>query len=303
MHELEPKEAPFQAPLAPPCLHCQRFMPPVMSIYASQDIREIPREKVVAYVRALQHFARQNNLPKRNKWHLLAESVLELRKEVKFYLSFTDEEVLRGVPLPEEEEDSPMVSATADVTTTVNIPSATDAPEAQPVLKAMLEEKAPKFARWEKIIHPSQPVLATREIPQPSTIPKVRGIVQQLTQMIPINLPLCVSKAPLPLPSPPPARALALRQPPTLPQGFARITACLKTPEVMEVGWGMPVGTMSMGLVTTPGISSVSSSCMVKDDTTGLVYVNTITPSIGRVILGRLDLNEGLIIEDITDQS
>ena len=35
MHELEPKEAPFQATLAPPCLHCQRFMPPVMSIYAS----------------------------------------------------------------------------------------------------------------------------------------------------------------------------------------------------------------------------------------------------------------------------
>ena len=35
MHELEPKEAPFQAPPVPPCLHCQRFMPLVMSIYAS----------------------------------------------------------------------------------------------------------------------------------------------------------------------------------------------------------------------------------------------------------------------------
>ena len=67
MHELEPKEAPFQAPAAPPCLHHQRFMPLVMSIYTSQDIREIPREKVVMYARALQHFAEQNNPPKRNE--------------------------------------------------------------------------------------------------------------------------------------------------------------------------------------------------------------------------------------------
>ena len=28
MHELDPKEAPFHTPLAPPCLHQQRFMPP-----------------------------------------------------------------------------------------------------------------------------------------------------------------------------------------------------------------------------------------------------------------------------------
>ena len=67
MHELEPKEAPFQAPPALPCLHYWRFMPLVMSIYASQDIREIPREKMIAYARALQHFAEQNNLPKRNE--------------------------------------------------------------------------------------------------------------------------------------------------------------------------------------------------------------------------------------------
>ena len=39
MHELDPKEAPFQAPPVPPCLHHQRFMPPAMSIYASQDIK------------------------------------------------------------------------------------------------------------------------------------------------------------------------------------------------------------------------------------------------------------------------
>ena len=101
----------------------------------------------------------------------------------------------------------------------------------------------------------------------------------------------------------PPARALALKWPPTLPQGFIRVMVCLKTPEIMEVGWEMPMGSMSIGLVLTPGISSVSSSHVVKDDRTGLVYMDTVTTSIGRVILGKSDLNEGPVIEDITDQS
>ena len=38
-------------------------MPPAKSIYACRDIREIPREKVVAYARALQHLVEENNLP------------------------------------------------------------------------------------------------------------------------------------------------------------------------------------------------------------------------------------------------
>ena len=63
---------------------------------------------------------------------------MELRREVEFYLSFTDEEVFRGVDLPEKEESCPMVPATADITT--------DVPEAQPVLKPMPEKKAPKYA-------------------------------------------------------------------------------------------------------------------------------------------------------------
>ena len=211
MHELEPEEAPFQAPLALPCLHCQRFMPLVVSIYTSRDIREIPREKAVVYARALQHFAEQNNLPKRNKWCLLAESIMELGREVKFYLSFTDEEVFRGVDLPKKEESCPMVPATANITTTADIPGATDVPEVQPVPKPMPEKKAPKYARWEKVLHPSQPVLATGEIPQPSTMLKSRGRAQQLARMITISLPLCLSKAPLPPASPPTSKSIGIK--------------------------------------------------------------------------------------------
>ena len=269
-------------------------MPSVMSIYASQDIREILREKAIAYARALQHFAKQNNLPKRNKRCLLAESIMELRREVEFYLSFTDEEVFRGVDLPKIEESCPMTPATTDIITTTDIPSS--------VPKPMPEKKAPKYAGWEKVLHPFQLVLAAGEIPQPPMMLKWRGRAQQLTQTIPISPPLYLSKAPLPLASPHPARALALRWPPTLPQGFARVMACLKTPEVVEVGWEMPMGTMSIGLVMTPSISSVSSSRVVKDDTTGLVYMDTVTTSTGRVVLSRSDSNEDPVIEDITDQ-
>ena len=63
------------------------------------------------------------------------------------------------------------------------------------------------------------------------------------------------------------------------------------------------MGTMSIGLVTTLGISSVSSCHVVKDDTMGLVYMDTVTTSVGRFILSRSDPNKGPVIEDITDQS
>ena len=99
---------------------------------------------MVAYARALQHWAEQNNPPAGGELQLLAKSVLELREEVKWYLSFTDEEVFWGVALPKkEEEESPKtISAT-------NIPKVPCVPESP------LEERAPKFLAWEKVLHPS----------------------------------------------------------------------------------------------------------------------------------------------------
>ena len=63
MQELGSREATFQVPHALPSLCRQKFMLPAELIYACRDIREIPREKVVVYARALQHWAEQNNLP------------------------------------------------------------------------------------------------------------------------------------------------------------------------------------------------------------------------------------------------
>ena len=70
----------------------------------------------------------------------------------------------------------------------------------------------------------------------------------------------------------------------------------------MEVDQETPVGTMSIGMILSPGLLSISSSRVVKNNTTGLVYLDTVTTSIGRMVLGGLEPSEGPAIEDITDQ-
>ena len=143
MQELGMREANLQAPPMPPCLCWQRFMPLAKSIYACRDIREIPWEKVVAYARALQHWAEEINLPAGGGPHLLAESMKELREEVKWYLSFSDEEVFWGVALPKKEEDQ------SPKTLSANVPKAPCVPE------STMERRSLKFLGWEKVLHPS----------------------------------------------------------------------------------------------------------------------------------------------------
>ena len=60
----------------------------------------------------------------------------------------------------------------------------------------------------------------------------------------------------------------------------------------------------SIGLVATPGISSVSATWVMKDDETGLVYMDTVTTSVGRVVLSAdpISSSDGPVIEDITEQ-
>ena len=197
--ELDLREATLQAPPAPPCLCRKRFMPPANLIFACRDIREIPREKVLAYARALQHWAEQNNLPARGEPHLLVRNVLELREEVKWYLSFTDKEVFWGVALPEkEEEDRPQTGVSTDMTKVDHVP------------EPMLEGRAPKFLGWEKVLHPSQPVVATRDIPRPTRTPRLKVGLSQISQMIPIKPPVSPPRTPTPPQPSPSTRALAL---------------------------------------------------------------------------------------------
>ena len=141
-----PRKPPTMHLLSPPCLNRWRFMPPPQSIYASRDIREIPREKAVAYARALQYYAEQSDPQKRCQPCLLAESVVELREEIGFYLAFQDEEVFWGLDLPKEEGAHPIIAAAA-ITEMEDI---TDIPEVSPALEA-----SSKYAGWGTILHPT----------------------------------------------------------------------------------------------------------------------------------------------------
>ena len=88
-----------QAPPAPPCFLKKNFLPPLNSIFPCLDIREVQREKMVAYVQALQYWAEKTDLPTGGKPCLLVESVKELQEEMKCYLSFSDKEVFKDVTL------------------------------------------------------------------------------------------------------------------------------------------------------------------------------------------------------------
>ena len=100
--------------------------------------------------------------------HLLAESVKELREEMRCYLSFSDKEVFKGVTPLEETSINPAEEAESHSMATM--PAI--APKVQATTKASqesaVERKSPKFPRWEKVLHPSQPVVAVGQLPHPS---------------------------------------------------------------------------------------------------------------------------------------
>ena len=72
----------------------------------------------------------------------------------------------------------------------------------------------------------------------------------------------------------------------------------------MEIDQEAFKSTTSIGLVVTPGISSVSATWVMKDKETGLVYMDAITTSVGQVVLSTdpISSNDGPAIEDITNQ-
>ena len=100
-------------------------------------------------------------------------------------------------------------------------------------------------------------------------------------------------------------QALMVLQLSRLPQGCGEVVACAEIPGSAQTSQGTPMDVRSIGMVATIGISSVSASRVVQDDTTRLIYMDTITASIGRVVLSRLDpdvSSAGPTIEDITGQ-
>ena len=172
LHEVENYH---QAPPAPPCLLWKNFLPLPNSIFACRDIWEMQHEKTVAYAQALQFWAEKVDLPTGGRPRLLVESVKEFQEEMRFYPSFLDKEVFKGMVLPEETSAIPTEEA--------NPQSARATPAGTPEEEATVgmarepaAEKRPlnKFPGWEKVLHPSQPVVAARQIPHLLRGPRLR---------------------------------------------------------------------------------------------------------------------------------
>ena len=129
---------------------------------------------MVAYARALQYWVEKVDLPAGGRSCLLAESVKELQEEMSCHLSFSDEEVFKGVVPPKEM--SAILTLEADPQSTMTAPASTPEKEAiagvarEPVAK----RRSPKFPGWEKVLHPSQPVVAAGQIPHLSRGPRLR---------------------------------------------------------------------------------------------------------------------------------
>ena len=120
-------------------------------------------------------------------------STEELREEVKWYLSFTNEEVSRGWPSPRRKRRRVQRPFWPQMS-----------PRHLACQSHLQKREPPKFLGWEKVLHPSQPVAATGEIPQPTRAPRPKVRTSQMSQLIPIKPPTSPLMTPtLPNPSPP----------------------------------------------------------------------------------------------------
>ena len=122
---------------------------------------------MIAYAHALQYWVEKSDLPIGGQPCQLAKSVKELWEEMKCYLSFSDREVFEGVTPLEGMPSSPVEGAESPSMMTVPTATSQEQPVKETPQKPVKERKCPKFPGWEKVLHPSQPVVVAGQPPHP----------------------------------------------------------------------------------------------------------------------------------------
>ena len=119
----------------------------------------------MAYAKALQFWAEKANLPTQGQPCLLAGSIVELREEMKGYVSFTDEDLLSGMALVEESPVTQPKEATPKSAQPTQADSSAREATVEVTKEPTREKKPPnQFPGWEKVLHPSRLVVASRQI-------------------------------------------------------------------------------------------------------------------------------------------
>ena len=130
---------------------------------------------MVAYAKTLQFWVEKANPPTQGQPCLLAGSVVELREEMKHYVSFTDEDIFSGVALLEESPATQPKEATPKSAQLTQANSPVKEAIAEVNKGPTREEKPPnQFLGWEKVLHPSRQVVAARQVPPLLRSPKQR---------------------------------------------------------------------------------------------------------------------------------
>ena len=161
------------------CLHWKSFLPLPYSKFTCQDIRELQQEKTVVFAQALQFWVEKASLPTQGQPCLLAGSIVELREEIKCYVSFSDEDVFSGMVLPED----PLVTQSKEAAPESAQPTQADSPVKEAITKVAKEStKREKllnqFPGWKEVIPPCRLVVAARQLPPICKAPNKDPVVR-----------------------------------------------------------------------------------------------------------------------------
>ena len=127
------------------------------------------------------------------------------------------------------------------------------------------------------------------EILRANVVMRACGRAQPFPRIGLIRSPICMPRAPT-QPLSLPAETEALMQPPTLPQGLMAMVARLNTPESPQPDLNHLTDMMVIGAMA-PKVSHMHASRVVQDDSTGSIYLDTITASIKRMTIGGPDVD------------
>ena len=65
------------------------------------------------------------------------------------------------------------------------------------------------------------------------------------------------------------------------PPGFTGVTACLQRDQSPEKVHEVSQDPLRMAAVLAPTVATMSASCIIKDEATGVTYMDTMTTSVG----------------------
>ena len=132
------------------------------------------------------------------------------------------------------------------------------------------ERRCPKFPGWEKVLHPSQPVVAAGQISHLSGSLGWRFWDWKTMTAPPEN--------------PSPTQELEVIWQAMLTPSFLGVTACLRS-QLREEVHKASLDPLAVGVMSAPGVATMCTNHIIRDEVTGATYLDMVTTSVGRVAL------------------